>query len=116
MSGPGFRVLVCGGRHYRDHARVYAKLDRLQPNLVIEGGGSGADGIARMWAANNGVPLATFAAHWDKFGKAAGPLRNGWMLKYGQPDLVLAFPGGKGTADMVRQAKAADIEVEEATA
>jgi hypothetical protein len=36
------------------------------------------------------------------------------MLEYG-PDLVVAFPGGRGTADMVRRAKAAGCEVLEVT-
>lgn len=29
----------------------------------------------------------------------------------GKPDLVVAFPGGSGTADCVRRAKAAGVEV-----
>jgi len=33
------------------------------------------------------------------------------MLDKGQPDLVLAFPGGNGTADMIRRAEAANIPV-----
>ncbi len=35
------------------------------------------------------------------------------MLDEGKPDIVLAFPGGKGTANMVRQAKKAEITVVE---
>jgi len=27
------------------------------------------------------------------------------MIKSGKPDMVLAFPGGDGTADMIRRAK-----------
>ena len=33
------------------------------------------------------------------------------MLDEGKPDLVIAFPGGKGTADMARRAREAGIEV-----
>lgn len=44
-------------------------------------------------------------------GKAAGPIRNQRMLDEGKPDLVVAFPGGRGTADMVRRAKAAGVPV-----
>ena len=47
---------------------------------------------------------------WKKYGKKAGPLRNQQMLEEGKPDLVVAFPGGNGTADMVRRAKKANIE------
>jgi len=33
------------------------------------------------------------------------------MLDEGKPDLVVAFDGGRGTANMVKQAKAAGIQV-----
>jgi predicted Rossmann-fold nucleotide-binding protein len=36
------------------------------------------------------------------------------MLAEGRPDAVIAFPGGKGTADMVRKARAAGLPVVEA--
>jgi hypothetical protein len=49
-------------------------------------------------------------AEWKKYGPAAGPIRNQRMLDWG-PDLVVAFSGGKGTADMVRRARAAGVEV-----
>jgi hypothetical protein len=37
-------------------------------------------------------------------GRAAGPRRNQRMLEDFRPDLVVAFPGGRGTAYMVRRA------------
>ena len=45
--------------------------------------------------------------------RGAGPERNARMLAEGRPDLVVAFPGGTGTADMVRRAKAAGVRVVE---
>lgn len=38
------------------------------------------------------------------------------MLRDGKPDIVIAFPGGRGTADMICQARAAGIRVEEISA
>jgi formate dehydrogenase assembly factor FdhD len=32
-------------------------------------------------------------------------------LSKGKPDLVVAFPGGRGTADMVRKAQTAGVPV-----
>jgi hypothetical protein len=49
-------------------------------------------------------------ADWRKYGAAAGPIRNQRMLE-GPPDIVVAFAGGKGTADMVQRARAAGIAV-----
>lgn len=107
------KVLVCGGRDYSDGLRVYAELDRLKPDIVIEGGAEGADTFAWRWARRNIAAhmLLTFKADWSRDGKAAGPIRNQRMIDDGKPDLVLAFPGGRGTADMVRRAKHAGIRV-----
>jgi predicted polyphosphate/ATP-dependent NAD kinase len=107
------RVLVCGGRTYNDRKAVYAALDHLnpQPKAVIHGGANGADRIADDWADDRGITTIAYHADWTKHGKAAGPIRNALMLAESKPDLVLAFPGGNGTADMVARAKAANVPV-----
>jgi hypothetical protein len=69
--------------------------------------------LADPWAAINYVRTEVFPADWVRHGRAAGPVRNTRMLNDGEPDLVIAFPGGHGTADMVKQARAAGIEVRE---
>jgi predicted Rossmann-fold nucleotide-binding protein len=111
------RVLVCGGRDYGNITRVAQELDALVrlhgPLTVIEGGAAGADQIARTWAYHVGATIHTFQAEWAKHGRAAGPIRNQEMLEKGKPELVLAFPGGRGTADMVRRAKLAGVPVKE---
>lgn len=107
------KVLVCGGRHYADRARVYDSIREYNPELIIQGGASGADALARDWARENGIALITMPAMWDTFGRKAGPIRNGWMLRFCRPDVVLAFPGGRGTQNMVEQAKAAGVHVTE---
>lgn len=112
------RVLICGGRNYDDSRRVYAVLDKLHAEAgvdrVIEGGARGADALARRWAENVGaVPVDTFEADWEAHGTFAGPMRNQRMLDEGLPDLVIAFPGGRGTADMVRKARKAGVQVVE---
>jgi hypothetical protein len=111
-----FRVLVCGGRKFTDKALVYRTLDALAEEhpaiFVIEGGARGADALARMWRHERLQPGETFHADWKRYGDPAGPIRNRKMLVDGQPDLVLAFPGGDGTADMIRQAEAFRAPVE----
>lgn len=109
------RVLVCGGREYGDLDRVVAVLDEINPTVVIEGGARGADACAWKFTKMRGVERLTFPADWSRDGKAAGAIRNQRMLDEGKPDLVVAFPGGNGTADMVRRAKRAGIEVKEIT-
>lgn len=107
------RVLVCGGRDFTDKESAFAILDAYHSTIpitqIIEGGALGADRIGRDWAVANGVPHQTFPADWERYGRSAGPVRNQQMLDEGKPDFVLAFPGGKGTANMVKLSKAAKI-------
>lgn len=107
------RVMVTGGRDYRDREAVELEILASRPSLIIVGCSHGADAIARSLAYQRAIPCAVFRAPWDTLGPSAGPRRNGWMVEHGKPDLVLAFPGGKGTADAVRQARAAGVEVRE---
>ena len=111
------RVLVCGGRDFVDYEQVGEVLDRIHAETpifaIIHGNARGADTCADVWATRrkaDGVRCWPFPAQWSKYGKAAGPRRNQTMLGM-KPDLVVAFPGGSGTADMVRRAEAAGIPV-----
>lgn len=112
------KVLVTGGRDYPGVQHVWSVLERLHAEtpieMLIEGGASGADQHARRWAIRRDIRTLTYGvskAEWAQFGKAAGPMRNARMLKAGQPDLVVAFPGHDGTADMVAKARAAGVRV-----
>lgn len=106
------KVLVCGGRDWRGRAAVVRMLTQLKPDSVLQGGcPTGADKYAREWARDTETVCETFAANWNEEGPAAGPIRNQRMIDFGKPELVLAFPGGRGTADMVRRARAAGIKV-----
>jgi hypothetical protein len=90
-------------------------VDRLhaerQFGLVITGGARGADSMAHEWAVSRGIPTEVYMAEWGRLGRKAGPIRNQRMLQQGRPDLVIAFPGGRGTANMIGQANAAGLEV-----
>jgi hypothetical protein len=99
------RVIVCGGREYGDAPAVYNLLDSFSDiTFLIEGGAPGADRIARQWAMDRGVPYHTEHAEWSKYGNAAGNIRNRVMIAM-NPDMVIAFPGNTGTADMVAVAE-----------
>lgn len=108
------RVLVCGGRDYDNKIGVFSILgathDTLGIQTVIHGNARGADSLAYDWARENGVEVIPCPADWEIHGKAAGPVRNQKMIQY-KPDLVIAFPGGKGTKDMVDKAKREGIPV-----
>jgi hypothetical protein len=110
------KVIVCGGRDYQDLGCAFSRLDAIHAEtpvtLLIQGGAIGADTLAYLWAESRKVECVTVTAEWVKYGPSAGPIRNGRMLEY-KPDLVIAFPGGRGTANMVKQARKAGIAVVE---
>lgn len=95
--------------------------------VVISGKAPGADTLALDWATVNWCGTKEFPADWtdlshpdaviqtrrdgSRYDALAGHRRNQQMIDEGKPDLVVAFPGGAGTADMVRRARAAGVEV-----
>jgi predicted Rossmann-fold nucleotide-binding protein len=111
------RLLVCGGRDFNDKERLRDAMNDVAQGqtdlVVIHGGARGADTLAGEIAREVHVKIITFHADWERNGKRAGPIRNQQMLDEGRPDIVLAMPGGAGTADMVRRARAAGVTVVE---
>lgn len=105
----GLRVIVCGGRDYNDRERVFAALDaahaRKRIATLVHGGAPGADTLAGEWADARWIRVEVFPADWDRLKRKAQQLADAGA------DALIAFPGGHGTADMVRRAIAARIVV-----
>lgn len=107
-----FRVLVTGGRFYGNADRVFEVLDEYNPDEVLQGGcPTGADLAARDWARWRERTCITVYAKWHTHNIAAGPVRNQQMLDEYCPDCVVAFPGGRGTQDMIHRAQAVGLDV-----
>lgn len=108
------RVLICGGRDFTNVAYVWTHLDRIHAETpiteIITGGAPGADTIANDWGKTKRINRFVCKADWEQHGRSAGPKRNARMLEW-KPDLVIAFPGGRGTADMVRRSTEAGVKV-----
>lgn len=109
------KVLVCGGRIYVNVKRVNEVLDFIHNKYrieeIINGGAMGADELARQWARRRRVASLTFPANWQRYGKSAGFHRNVKMLDEQKPDLIVAFPGGDGTAMTIALADERNIKV-----
>jgi len=112
------KLLVFGGRDFNDREAVFKALDKVDKKrtvyLIVEGGATGADSLAREWAAERGACWLTFPVSkkdWEKHGPAAGPMRNAEMLMLSAPDGAVQFPGGAGTADMRRRCDKAGVKV-----
>ncbi|QGH74800.1 hypothetical protein MAL1_00038 [Bacteriophage DSS3_MAL1] len=121
-------VLVTGGRDYRDKNELYAVLDRLHAergfSLIVHGDAGryklyarhplaieGADALAGRWADERGIAQIKCPANWNGEGNAAGMKRNQFMLDFARPELCIAFSGGRGTANMMRLARGAGVEI-----
>jgi hypothetical protein len=120
-----FRVLMCGDRNWtkRDPIRralvfVLWSMALWIPRrdiVVIHGAARGADTIAGEIAEKMGFQVRSFSADWNRYGRAAGPIRNREMLA-ADPHVAFAFhsdlDNSKGTKDMVSIAEAAGVEVQ----
>lgn len=120
------RVIVCGGRNFDNYTLVKTKLDiycgLYAGRVEIVSGACdsgtltftrpdgtevyGADGLGERYAWENGLPVKYYPANWTKFGKAAGPLRNGDMAAYGTHCVAFWDGVSKGTRDMLAKADA----------
>lgn len=113
------RVLVCGGRDYTNYEELGFHLANLRArsgiSAIIHGAQRGADTLAGRWAKENNIPVEAYPADWHRYGKPAGPIRNQRMLNEGKPDLVIAFPGNRGTRRMIQQATAHGVRVVQIT-
>jgi len=108
-------VLVTGGREYKNQREMWAVLDRLHEErkftYLMHGDASGADHMAHRWAKQHGVQPVAMEALWAAKGDKDGIARNKRMLAFKMPDLCVAFSGGRGTANMMRLVREADVEL-----
>jgi hypothetical protein len=121
LPGSGQLVIVAGGGRdltwpselIATHL-LSASRGRLVQSL-FHGGARGADQAIASAADQLGWPQIACPAAWQQHGRAAGPIRNRQMLEgsldlaaslpLGAGLLVIAFPGSRGTASLVDQAK-----------
>lgn len=113
-------VIVTGGRNYKNKDLVYKTLDGLLEEfghvILYHGAASGADELASRWADDRDILQIKNYADWERHGRAAGPIRNREMVEaakgyWNAPCMMVAFPGGKGTADAIKVGKKHGLEV-----
>ena len=116
-------IAAGGGRdlawpQQRVAAELLARSGGRLVHLVLHGGARGADAAIGRAAQQLGWSALVMPAQWQLHGRAAGPIRNRALLEqavaravaHSSPScltsvLVVAFPGGAGTASLVQQAK-----------
>lgn len=116
MDTPPLVVLVTGGRDYFNKTQVFAFLDEILAEapkdhlgrahlVIVNGGAAGADRLSSEWSRSRGVECRVYPADWKTHGKDAGSIRNRLMFSKERPSLVVAFPGGNGTAHAISLAR-----------
>lgn len=109
---------VAGGRDYQNAPRIHYVLDKYHERhgirLIVTGAATGADMIAEGWARKKGIPYHGRPAKWE-LGLSAGPKRNEEIADEETPDVLIAFPGGRGTQNAIETARLHNIPVYEIT-
>lgn len=113
------RALVFGDRKWFHQGVLFEVLDDIHAatpiTVVIEGEAQGADKMGKWWARSRGIEVDAYPADWNRFGKAAGPIRNQDMLKNGRPHMGIGFhddiQSSKGTKDMLKRLLKAGVPV-----
>lgn len=111
------KIALTGGRdHHPSEAEMEEALALLScppwfGGEVLHGDCEGCDRemAERLRATWPSLKITPFPADWKKHGKAAGPIRNAEMIA--QADMLIAFPGGKGTANCIALAEKKAIPV-----
>ena len=111
-------ILICGSRVYTNRLRVQLEIEKERakhPIRIVSGGARGADTFAEETADQLHLPKVIYHAEWAKYGKAAGHIRNAFMLEREPVDEVWAFTenleNSRGTKNMVKLAKKKKIPV-----
>lgn len=111
------KVIIAGSRNIINVGEYwFIELDKFRERLrsishleiteVVCGMASGIDTIGKRWAERNNIPVKEFPADWDKYGKAAGPIRNKQMADYSDCAIVIYKPAvSKGSINMINTMK-----------
>ena len=111
------RLIVAGCRNFKNAELIFKTLltifEKVDYNNIeiVSGGCVGVDTIAIEFAKAYDISYKIFEANWKEFGKAAGPIRNGQMAKYGTHLLAFWDLKSKGTKNMILNAKQNNLHI-----
>ncbi len=96
------RTIIAGSRNIIEYDILLSAIEELDFEIttVISGGAKGVDSLGEWFAEDNGIPFEVFPAEWDKFGRAAGYLRNVKMAENAEACLILWDGKSKGSLRM----------------
>jgi len=99
------RLIIAGGRDRKLSCNEYQMLAELLPvGEVVSGGARGVDRCGESWAKHHCLKVKVFFPDYTGYWRVAPLLRNEKMAEYSTA--LAIFPGGFGSADMLRRARA----------
>lgn len=113
-----YRVIIAGTRTFDDYGMLCRSADywlsekRTKRRIVIvSGAAKGADALGEQYARERGYKLQRYPADWEKYGRAAGPIRNEVMAQ--NADALIAYWDGRspGTWNMIELARNYGLKV-----
>jgi len=113
-----YRVIIAGSRDFcdyevlRDRCEDVLAITMAMGNVIIVSGhAKGVDQLGERFACENCLQSFVIPAEWEKYGRAAGPIRNKKMAEYA--DALIAFWDGKsnGTKSMIKLALAKGLKL-----
>lgn len=118
------KIIICGGRHFDNYDFLELVLDQFIENNnidtdnveIVSGCCEGADTLGEVYASTHNIDIVKFKPSWEKYGRAAGPIRNKQMIDYikdSENPCVIAFISKKtkGTKNTIGLAKKNNIPV-----
>lgn len=108
-------IIICGSRDIEDETledidhlvgllKSIVKLQNRDVSCVLCGEARGIDQLGKRWAKENQIDVKSFPADWNSYGKAAGPIRNGEMVKEADGVVAILYPDSRGTKNCIAQA------------
>jgi hypothetical protein len=109
----GMRVAVVG-EGWSDGVvvgEVLRALELAYGFVLVSGNVKGADRWALRWCEGRGVEVEVERVDWAKWGKHGMRMWAEAFVERLRPDVVVVFPGGGMTGEVVRRAEAAGVRV-----
>jgi hypothetical protein len=104
------KVVIAGCRDYADYNEAKCFIDECLLNInedivILSGCANGADKLGERYAVENNLGIERYPAQWERFGRAAGPIRNKTMVE--NSDLIICFWDSKsrGTKSLLSLAE-----------
>ena len=102
-------VVVAGTRSFENWEEFKTEMNNQLKDMenigIISGGAQGTDNMAKRYAEMRKLPFIEMPANWEKYGRAAGPIRNEAMARMATALIVFWDGESRGTLDMLTKAR-----------